>query len=79
MVEGLRNQLDNFERSGPAAMPVFIARSRRILDRAACVSCGWTGPQTQYLGTGRREITHPDGPHDAYWLPRLMSASSTES
>lgn len=34
VVEGVRGQVDNLERNGSAAMPVFIQRSRRILDRA---------------------------------------------
>lgn len=45
VVEGVRGQIDNLERSGPAALPVFIARSRRILDRAPAVPADTTGEQ----------------------------------
>lgn len=42
-----------------------------------CSTCGWTGPQTQYLAGDRREVKHPDGPHESDWLPRSLSTQST--
>lgn len=39
-----------------------------ILEATPCPTCGWTGPQVQYLGTERIEIRHPEGPHRPDWL-----------
>lgn len=47
-------------------------RAAEDLDRIIpCEFCGWTGPRTQYLGTERIPIAHPDGEHEKDWLPAL--------
>lgn len=38
-----------------------------------CPTCGWTGPQTQYLGLDGTEISHPEGEHTRDWLPSLLA------
>jgi hypothetical protein len=43
-----------------------------------CQVCGWTGPQTQYLGDTRRPIQHPWGPHEPDWLPKMLAHQPIE-